>query len=327
MENQITTLDKSLIVEKSTHVLTVSVEQNRMRIDLFISLQFPLYSRAFFQKMIDKGLISLNNTPIDKPSIKVRTNDVIIVQFVPIDREEQKKTSIDFPVEVLLKQNHFMVLNKPPFLSVHPPTKEHSSTTLIDWLVTHNAEIAHVGCVDRPGIVHRLDKDTSGIIIIARTNYAHSVFTQLFKERSIHKTYYAVVEGNPPETGTIDFPIGRHSVNRKKMVAFRPRTTQLIAGALRSATTHYKVLQNYKGFSLLEVQPITGRTHQIRVHLAAIGHPIVGDTVYGSASLLISRQALHAGKITFVFDSEQFSIDCPLTQDIVNLLHSVENQS
>lgn len=313
-----------LIQQASTHVLSVPAEHNKMRIDLFITQQFPLYSRAFFQKMIDRRLIAINNTPIDKPGIKVRTNDTISIQFIPIDREEQKKQSLHSSIEILTKDIHFMVLNKPPFLSVHPPTKEHTNPTLIDWLAAHDTDISHIGCIDRPGIVHRLDKDTSGAIIIARTNYAHGVFTQLFKQRLINKTYYAVVEGNPAAKGTVDFPIGRHSVDRTKMVAFKPRTNPLIAGALRSAVTHYKVLQQYKGFSLLEIHPITGRTHQIRVHLASIGHSIVGDTVYGSASPLINRQALHAGHIQFTFDDNTVSIDCPLPQDITNLLASLK---
>jgi 23S rRNA pseudouridine1911/1915/1917 synthase len=180
---------------------------------------------------------------------------------------------------------------------------------------------------DRPGIVHRLDKDTSGLLLIARTNYAHATFNTLFQTRTIHKTYLALVHGHPPASGTIDLAIGRHPVNRHTMTTFKAGTYEAARHRTRNAFTAYTVLEYFDEYSLLEVKPVTGRTHQIRVHLAALGHPIVGDAVYGTASKLIARQALHAHRLQFMFDGQEHIFTQPLPGDMANVVSSIKKSS
>jgi 23S rRNA pseudouridine1911/1915/1917 synthase len=176
-----------------------------------------------------------------------------------------------------------------------------------------------VGAQDRPGIIHRLDKDTSGLMIIPRTHHAYNTFGSLFRNRTIHKTYYALVQGHPPKEGFIDLSIGRHPHIRVKMATFdKEKTAHYIKKGyrIRTAFTHYRVIKYFTDYALVEFKPTTGRTHQIRVHASAIGHPIIGDETYGSSSVLIQRQALHAAKLQFQFDNEQFSFSINLPDDI-----------
>ncbi len=294
-----------LIAPESVFEFKVPKEESGNRIDKYITAQFPLYSRTFFNRLIEEGHLRINGTVITKSSTPVQEGNTVIIQFPPARPIPAAARDNNYlGVEVLFKHPHFFIIHKPEALLVHPPSMASKEPTLVDWLLAHFEDIRQVGYVDRPGIVHRLDKDTSGILIIPRTNHAHSVFGDMFRERSIEKTYYAVVQGHPPAKGTIDLPIGRCPITRTKMTTkIHPHSSI----KMRHATTHYRVLEYFDDAALIEVKPVTGRTHQIRVHLAAIGYPIIGDLLYGKKSKLIPRQALHAQGLAFQFEGKPFS--------------------
>ena len=312
-----------LIPPNSTFSFTISQEEANKRLDHYIAKQFPLYSRSFFQRVIEDGLISINGKKVLKQGASLRAQDVVTVQFPPERRVDPLVlTEKHRGIEIVAQDPHFLILFKPAGLVVHSPDTRSTAPTLVDWIINNYAEVASVGAVDRPGIVHRLDKDTSGIMIVSRTNYAHAILGQMFKDRAISKTYLAIVQGHPPKTGIIDLPIGRDPRNPTKMSTF-PHSAAGRSSAIRTACTNYTVIEYFQNHSLVEVKPITGRTHQIRVHFAAIGHPLVGDSVYGRSSHLIKRHALHAHKIAFIFDgaSHEFSYEAP--EDFKTLLHEL----
>jgi 23S rRNA pseudouridine1911/1915/1917 synthase len=316
-----------LISPNSTFSFTIPEDAVNKRLDHYITQQFPLYSRSFFQRVIDDGLIAINGKKAGKPSIPLRLQDVVTVQFPP-ERQVNPHvlTEKHRDVQIIAQQDHFLVVFKPAGLVVHSPSAQSSMPTLVDWLVTNYAEIGSVGAIDRPGIVHRLDKDTSGIMIIPRTNYAHTVFGEMFSNRTISKTYIAVVHGHPEQMGVIDLPIGRDPRNPTRMTTF-PYSAVGKSDAIRTACTNYTVLEYFENHSLVEVRPVTGRTHQIRVHFTSIGHPIVSDPVYGRASHMIKRQALHAQKLSFQFDgaTHEFSHEAPA--DFKTLLSTLKKLS
>lgn len=305
--------------------------QQKTRIDRYLTEQFPLYSRSFFKKLIDEGFVSVNDAIISKQSCIISPQDTVTVRF-PGERSITGDTIIarNLSIEIIAEHEHFYIINKPAGLIVHPPKTNSGMVTLMDWLLHHDQELQEVGYIDRPGIVHRLDKDTSGLMIIPRTNCAHKQFSDLFKDRKIQKTYLALVHGHPEKQGIIEYPIGRHPQQRMKMYAYpeielSPREDESTK-RIRSATTHYQVLEYYKDSSLVEAKPVTGRTHQIRVHLAAIGHPIIGDPVYGTASKIMKRHALHAAGISFNFLDTAYTYTLPLPADIQALVSHVQKQ-
>lgn len=312
---------QGLIEPNSRFELHVTKDEAGKRLDKVVTHHFPLYSRTFFNRLIDDKHVTLNNKAT-KPSMLVKEGDLIVVQFPPpraiqVDAVREKNPN----VKIVHEGTHFYILCKPAGLLVHPPSMASTAATLVDWLLMHFNDIKDVGYVDRPGIIHRLDKDTSGLIIIPRTNYAHSIFGDLFRDRAIEKTYYAIVQGHPDPSGTIDLPIGRDPVTKTKM------TTRTGPSKMREAKTHYKVVEYFDDGALLELRPVTGRTHQIRVHLASIGHPIIGDMVYSNRSKLIDRQALHAAKLSFIFDGEPYTFNCPLPDDMKKLIETLRKQS
>jgi 23S rRNA pseudouridine1911/1915/1917 synthase len=314
----------------STYTFQVTPETHTQRLDTYITNQFPAYSRNFFQQLIEKQCITVNGRIVSRSNNPVRPHDAITIKFpakeaIGIKHEAVQKLGI----QIVFEHEHFFIVYKPAGVLVHAPTVQSDTITLVDWIVAFDEQLKSVGCIDRPGIVHRLDKDTSGLLIVSRTNYAHMVFGNHFRDRTINKSYYAIVEGTPPQSGSIDYSIRRDPISRVKMTAVIKPTSKLnriatqINANSRDALTHYTCISQSKTHALLDVKPVTGRTHQIRVHCTAIGHPLVGDYVYGSPSSLIARHALHAYSISFVFDGQQFSFNYPMPNDMLALLQTL----
>lgn len=304
---------KFLVAADSLHTLHVQSGTNHSRIDSWLTHQFPGYSRTFFQKLIDLGHVTQNNHKVYKSKTIIKEGDVISVYFPPAPPLQTSKTvPADIIVKVLYEHPDFLIIEKPAGLMVHAASTNSTAPTLVDWLITHFQEIAVVGSSDRPGIVHRLDKETSGIMVIPRNNTAHTAFGKMFHNRTIHKEYIALVHGHPPREGTITYPISRHPRIRNKMTHTQAHG--------RAATTGYKVITYYKDTSLVQFKPITGRTHQIRVHCAAIGHPIIGDKLYGKTSEHINRHALHAQSLTFSHQQERYTFSTNIPADIQTII-------
>ena len=312
MENQ------NRIKPASSFEFIVDSESAGMRLDAFLAQQFPAYSRSFLQKLIKNHSIIINTQHAKKPSIVLKEHDIVHIKIHAAEPEAKKMVHMphNLKIELIATHEDFLVINKPAGLLTHKTQHVTNDYTLVDWLTTHFKEIETVGTLERPGIIHRLDKDTSGLLIIARTNYAHQIFTQLFKERAVKKTYIAVVEGHPEKSGTIDQPIGRHKTHRLRMAIY-PANSKVLA---RHAITHYRVLEYFDKYSLVEFKPETGRTHQIRVHAAFLGHPLVGDTLYGSSSPFIKRHALHASALSFNFKGKLYEFNAVLPQDFQDLI-------
>jgi 23S rRNA pseudouridine1911/1915/1917 synthase len=312
------------IIPNTTLTRVVTLEDDGKRIDQYLASEFPGYSRSFFQKSIDSGLVLINGLPAGKHSILVKTNDTIQIHFpAPAPLEKPRHAVDHLGVQVIYEHEHFLIINKPAGLVVHAPQREYQGITLVDWLISHFHDIATVGSADRPGIVHRLDKDTSGIMIIARTPYGLAKIGDMFKNRLIKKTYLALVQGQTPDKGSIDYPIDRHRTEPHRM------THQYGSG--RPSLTHFETLAHYgHDASLIRAFPVTGRTHQIRVHCAAIGHPILGDLVYHpSPSIsrpLISRQALHASTLSFSFEDQEYHFLAPLPADFELAIETLNRQ-
>lgn len=314
-------MTQQIIKKEEPLLLTVPENQPKTRIDLFLHAQLPAYSRSFFNRAIEDGLVSCNNVVVTKAGHKIKPHDLIKIDFPssePVSKERIEQSNI--AVEIVYEHPHFIIINKPAGLLVHAAPSTKNEITLADWIIHNIKNIGHVGQLDRPGIVHRLDKLTSGLMIIARTNYGYQHFAELFHNRAIKKIYYALVKGDPAKQGTINFPIARDPIERTKMKAFDPSAFYPEHLKVRSAITHYTVEQYYEDAALVKVSLETGRTHQIRVHFAAIGHPIIGDIVYGTKSPLINRQALHAQELQFTFDNQFFTFQSDLPEDMQSVL-------
>lgn len=311
-------MEQNQIQEGTTFQLTVQELNAGQRIDKYITQHFEQYSRSFLQKLFDQKQVIVNHTKLVKPSYMLINGDQISISFPKVQTEKiTKEIPQDLAVQIIAKEKDFLIINKPAGLVVHPPSTHYQDVTLSDWVIHTHEEIAHVGLVDRPGIVHRLDKDTSGLMIIPRTSNAHATFTDMFKNRKIKKTYLAIVLGQPPKTGTINFYIGRHPTVRNKMHHFTEKTKRSDS---RHAITHFEVLEYFKDFSLVKIEPITGRTHQIRVHFAALGYPLLADNVYGTKSKFLNRHALHAHKLEFEFQGKQYTFTSDLEPDMHNVI-------
>jgi len=257
------------------------------RLDHYLQGQLPQYSRSRLQNWIKEKRVSLNGVPA-KSSLLLRGGERIDVS--PADLPPLRAAPEDLPVEILYEDAAVIAVDKPPGLVVHAGAGTHSGT-LVNRLVHHFSALSEVGGDLRPGIVHRLDKGTSGVLLVARNDSAHQALAAQFAGRTVEKMYLALVHGRVrAESGRITKPIARDPVRRTRM------TTRLTRG--RSALTEYRVLQRFEKFSYLEVRIGTGRTHQIRVHLASLGHPVAGDRLYGAPSA--ERIFLHAWRIAFI---------------------------
>ncbi|MFA6612124.1 MAG: RluA family pseudouridine synthase [Dehalococcoidales bacterium] len=287
-----------------------------LRLDKAVAGEIEGLSRSRVQKLIEGGFILVNGV-ISRASYHLAEGDVVEVT-VP-EPEGPKLTAQKIPLSIIFEDGDIIVVDKPAGISVHPGPG-HPDATLVNAVLGYNPEISG-GDAGRPGIVHRLDKDTSGLIIIARNPKAHLYIASQFKNRQVKKTYIALVHGSlSPASGFIDAPIGRDRSHRKRMAVTTPENG-------REARTGYRVLEYFRGYTLLEAMPETGRTHQIRVHMAAIGHPIAGDSTYGPGSDMISRQFLHAHNILFRLPStgEEMKLSAPLPEDLEKVLERLQS--
>ena len=285
-----------------------------IRIDVFLADALEDVSRSGVQKLMEQGHIQLNGKAV-KPNYKLREKDVIDVQIPDVVEPEILPENI--PLDILYEDQDVIVLNKPQGMVVHP-APGHTSGTLVNALMYHcGAELSGINGEKRPGIVHRIDKDTSGVLMVAKNNAAHQSLAEQLAVHSITRKYNAIVyNGFSEESGTVDQPIGRNPQDRKKMAVTQKHS--------RHAVTHYRVLERLGNFTLIEAQLETGRTHQIRVHMTYIGHPLLGDNVYGKKKqpFGLEGQVLHARVLGFRHPStgEYMEFEAPLPPYFETLL-------
>jgi len=293
-------------VPPKPEVKILQVTESAVRLDKYLAGEYPELSRSILQKLIKQGFISVNDFTA-RPSQKLSVGDRIYVALPPPEKVSLAAEPV--PVNVIYEDEDLLVINKPAGLVVHP-SPGHTAHTLVNALLARCPDLAGFGDTMRPGIVHRLDRDTSGLMIIAKNSSAQQYLINQFKDRSVSKGYLVLVKGKlAPSQGIIDAPIGRDPSNRKRMAV-------LASG--RQARTGYKVKEYVDGYTLLDVTTETGRTHQIRVHLSAIGYPVVGDAVYGVRSPYVKRQFVHAYRLGFRLPAggEYREFTCALPQDL-----------
>lgn len=302
--------------------ITAAAEHDRIRLDVFVSTRLaPEYSRSQVARMIKAGLVTVNGA-IARASSGVRTGDRIEIAAPAAGaaHDPSRLQEGDAPdVPVIFSDDEIIVVNKPAGMTVHP-APGHPAGTLVDALLARFPELAAMAEPDgvlRPGIVHRLDKDTSGVMVVARTPFARTALSRQFKDRSVRKTYIAIVKGTVGrDRMTIVRPVGRHPIERKRM--------SIRSHAPRDAVSHVAVLARFDDASIVRVKPDTGRMHQIRVHLASIGNPCLGDSLYGgkSADGFFHRQALHALALSIAHPrtGERLEFIAPLPNDFVEYL-------
>jgi 23S rRNA pseudouridine1911/1915/1917 synthase len=320
-------------------ILTIAAEEKGLRLDQFLAAHLNV-SRARAQELIAAGKILVNDASA-KPSLKLHGGERISM-LGPSERPPLRAIAEDIPLEILYEDDDLAVINKPAGMMVHAGAgatdDARNRGTLVNALLHHFSKLSAIGGETRPGIVHRLDKETSGLILVAKNDAAHRKLAAQFSSRAVKKTYVALVHGwLKKDHGTISASISRDRVRRTRM------TTRLSGG--REAVSHYKVMRRlesvYGKFSLIEVKIDTGRTHQIRVHMSSIGHPIVGDRLYGAAgqlqaasgkrqgveSISLTRNFLHAARLNFMHPTtgEAMAIESPLSKELQEFLRSLES--
>lgn len=296
--------------------LIVSPQESGMRIDAYLSANTEI-SRSRAAALIQDGFVRDEKKPLTKPSVKVEAGQHIVLTIPRIKDVEIVPQNI--PLDILYQDADIVIVNKPCGLVVHPAAGNEDGT-LVNALMYHVRDLSGIGGEMRPGIVHRLDKDTSGLILVAKNDKAHAVLSEQFKERSMEKHYRAVAFGSfKEETGLIDSPIARHPVDRKRMA--------IVQGG-KPSQTEWKVLEHLKGATYLDVHLLTGRTHQIRVHMHSIGHPLLGDVIYApnlKHPVHIPRLMLHAYSLSFTHPTtqERMTVCAPLPEVFESTLHKL----
>lgn len=307
-------------------------DQHGTRLDRFLISTTQGVSRTYLQKLIRGGEVTVNDKAIKQPSYQLRHGDRVYMALPaprPLDSVQPEKISLD----ILHEDPHLIVLNKPAGMLVHPANAVNIGT-LVNALLAHCTDLSGIGGVERPGIVHRLDKDTSGVLVVAKTDVVHRGLSVQFEQHSITRRYIAVVCGAPATTtGTIDAQIARSRRDRRRMTTVETRG--------RHAVTHYEVIEVYPQFALMQLTLETGRLHQIRVHLQSIGHPVVGDAIYGGeqralndadtaalkqALARLKRQALHARLLGFVHPAtgESLTFSAPVPNDMQRVVDALQ---
>ena len=286
---------------------------NTLRLDKALSLLDSKYSRVYFSNLIKNGDVLVNGQKVS-PSYKVKTGDKITINYVKKDKDKDLEP-YDFKLDVVYEDDNVLVINKPKGLVVHPGNG-HFNDTLVNALIYANIKLSSINGVERVGIVHRIDKDTSGLLLICKDDFTHKEIAKQLESHSMHREYIALVDGViEVNNGKIIGKIGRDKNNRLKMAIDN------ISG--KEAITHFEVIERYKKYTLIRCQLETGRTHQIRVHLSSIHHPLVGDVLYGGSSEVYNNgQLLHAYKLTFYHPvlKKEISLECDLPQYFKDVL-------
>lgn len=299
------------------HCFTADIDHEDQRIDRYLTEMLPEQSRSFFQKLIRDGFVMVNHI-IVKVNYRLKTGDVI-----EIDIPDAVPTEIvpeNIPLDILYEDDDLLIVNKPKGMVVHPAVG-HSTGTLVNAIMYHcQGNLSGINGEIRPGIVHRIDKDTTGSLIICKNDEAHRNIAEQIKEHSVTRRYVGVVAGTfSEESGTVEGAIGRHPNDRKRMTINEKNG--------KPAVTHYRVLQTLKGASFMEFELETGRTHQIRVHMASISHPLLGDTVYGNSKnpYKLQGQALHARTIGFIHPTtgEYIEVSAPIPEYMTELVRKL----
>jgi 23S rRNA pseudouridine1911/1915/1917 synthase len=304
----------------STISFRVEAGDSLKRLDVFLSEKERLFSRSQIKRLIEKGNVQVGGKAA-KAGMRLKKND-----FVTLVLSEPKPLEIlpePIPLKILYEDRHLIVIDKPPGMVVHPAAGNFSGT-LVNALLYHCSDLSGIGGVLRPGIVHRLDKDTSGVLVVAKDDLSHRGLSEQFKAHETVRRYVGIVFGRIPKTGEIDSTVGRHPIHRKRMSAQSPKG--------KKARTYWKVIETYHSFTLAEFRLETGRTHQIRVHLSSIGHPLLGDPLYGGRKRMASiepmplrqglqrlrRQALHAAFLGFIHPiaGTYMEFSSPVPEDI-----------
>jgi 23S rRNA pseudouridine1911/1915/1917 synthase len=302
--------------------LTFQYRQNEsQRLDHFLVQQLPEYSRSFLQGLIQSGRVSIDGSTATKSGTRLDAPQMVEITIPPASPSELIPEPID--LDIIFEDDDLIVVNKPPGMVVHPSAGHHAGT-LIHAVLAHAPDIQGVGGVQRPGLVHRLDKDTSGLIVLAKNDATHQFLQKQFKDRKVNKTYLALVDGHPPTpTGRIEAAIGRDPKNRQRM-AVLPDTKG------KMAISEYKTVETFSNHALLQVSIHTGRTHQIRLHLAFLNCPVVADTTYGHkrTSLPVPRQMLHAHRLGIALprDKKQITFEAPLPPDFQTVIDDLRKR-
>ena len=290
-----------------------------LRIDKFLAEEFPEMSRSYIQKLIKEEQVTVNGKVV-KANYKLSEADEVV-----LNQPELKEPDIlaeNIPLDVLYEDEDLLIVNKPKGMVVHP-SAGHYSGTLVNALMYHcKDDLSGINGVMRPGIVHRIDMDTTGSLLVCKNDFTHNAIAEQLKVHSIRRVYHAIVHGVIKEDeGTVDAPIGRHPIDRKKMSINHKNG--------KDAVTHYKVIKRFRDYTYIQCQLETGRTHQIRVHMASLKHPLVGDAVYGPTKcpFKLQGQSLHAKTIGIIHprSQEYVEVDAPLPEYFVSLLNKLEN--
>jgi 23S rRNA pseudouridine1911/1915/1917 synthase len=304
---------------KNLPKIVVEEDMSNIRLDVFLNDKMSDMSRSQLQKLIEEKNITINEVNV-KSNYKVKPGDIISIVIPEPIRLEIDPEDID--IEILYEDEDLAVINKAQGMVVHPGAGNYSGT-LVNALLARCNNLSGINGVIRPGIVHRIDKDTSGILVIAKNDASHRSLAEQIKQHSVKRVYIALVEGKiKNDTGTIDLPIGRHHTERKKMAVVREGG--------RNAVTHFRVLERFKDSTLVEARLETGRTHQIRVHMAYIGHPLVGDPLYGfkKQKFNLKGQALHAAVLGFIhpISGEYMEFSAPIPNYFNNIINILRNE-
>ncbi len=316
----------------TTPNLKAESEDKGKRLDLFLSEKFPKRTRSFLKNLISEGQVSISEIVITKAGYKIKGDEILFVKFP--EKPPETLAPEDIALDIVYEDDFLVVVNKPAHMAVHPGAGR-STGTLVAALLHHTGRLAPTGSPLRPGIVHRLDMGTTGVMVVAKDDPTFTDLARQFKEHTTERRYHALVWGRLKENrGTIDLPIGRCSTDRKKISA--------VSRSTREAVTHYKVIKRYNFFTLVELKLETGRTHQVRVHMDSIGHPVVGDPLYGKRKIPsatpkpiadrikgLKRQLLHALSLGFRHPetNEELRFTSPYPDDMALIIELLDQRT